>query len=968
MREKFLIRLAHWHTHYPWRILPVVIIATIALGWFAQQLTITMRTQDLMPEGDPKVDEFNRIIDEFATATSIIVVVQGEEQRIKDFADDLAPRVSELRDSSQNEAFEEAIAGLQKRITDLEKSGNKTSEINSLQDEIERLQKRIDMQLFQRVDYKVETDFLQKHALMLVKAEDLKNTKDVFMDPNLTGLLTNLNNSLEKEYVGQQESISTREKEDQAVGFLDGIQQLLQTLQKAANGSPLSEMEVQTAADKFLLGEPYFLSYDKSALILNVIPNFSIMDRDLIMTGYEHMQLLLDETLENHPEVRAGLSGDIAREHDEQVHSEESLSFTTVIALIAILVMLVVAFRMWVAPILAIVTLFVGLIWAFGTAYLAVGQLNMMTALFSVLLLGLGIDFAVHLISGFTEWRAAGDGIGDSLEKTFLKSGKGIITGALTTIFAFSALLISQSRGMKEMGIVTGFGLFSILLATLLFLPVMLVLRERWVERRRKKKAGGQPVVAKDISFKNLGRWAEWLGKHYRVTLAGAAIVSAFLIWSALQIEYDRNYLRMEPKGLQSIALMDTIKEKFDLSMEYALCLANDAETSRRLSEEYRDLSTVARTADISIYLPSANEQQERAVHIADIRKRMSSTGIRQSIRRREFPILIQEIERLEMNIIEMQDMAYFGGQDKVDNKCKSIVGDPDAPKSANMIGDLLASLTFDRAKTIRRLSEFQQHFSPYFRQSVIDMCSTEPITLADLPVSALDRYSNPERDKFMITIYPESQLAINSIALNRFVDDIERVSEKTTGGPPVIKAWLQIAARDGRNAMMLTLVIVFFLLWGDLKKPGYALMAMIPLALGAFWMVGIWQWVGLLLNFMTLMGLPLIIGIGIDDGVHIMHRWQNEGRGQIKTIFASTGKAISLTSLTTMLAFGSLMFSVFPAWAWFGSSLVIGVGACFLTTVIVLPGILGMLERKTGQDNELITDEIHRPRIIERV
>ena len=99
-------------------------------------------------------------------------------------------------------------------------------------------------------------------------------------------------------------------------------------------------------------------------------------------------------------------------------------------------------------------------------------------------------------------------------------------------------------------------------------------------------------------------------------------------------------------------------------------------------------------------------------------------------------------------------------------------------------------------------------------------------------------------------------------------------------------------------------------------------------------------------MNFMTLMGVPLIIGIGIDDGVHVIHRWRHEGKNKLKTVFSSTGKAVMLTSLTTMLAFGSMMFSVFPAWTWFGASLFIGVGACFLTTIIILPGVIGWIER----------------------
>jgi len=126
--------------------------------------------------------------------------------------------------------------------------------------------------------------------------------------------------------------------------------------------------------------------------------------------------------------------------------------------------------------------------------------------------------------------------------------------------------------------------------------------------------------------------------------------------------------------------------------------------------------------------------------------------------------------------------------------------------------------------------------------------------------------------------------------------------------------------------------------------------MAMIPLACGVFWMVGFMHLIGMQINVVNIIGLPLIIGIGIDDGVHIMHRWKHEGKGKIRTIFSSTGKAIFLTSLTTMFAFGSLVFSIFRGWASFGGALFIGVGACFLTTVIILPGILGLIEKVSSE------------------
>lgn len=943
MRDKILTKLADWQTNQPWKMLVVVVLLTIILAIFAGQLSITMQMRDLLPSGDPKVDQFNEIVDEFATATSIIVVVQGQEKQIKTFADELAPLVVELVDTTQNAKNSRAIQALNAKITKLREKGNNDKKIAALQARIDELQHRINFKLFQRVDYKAETGFLRNHALMLVKAEDLENTGDTFTNPNLVELLTNVNNSLEKEYVGREESISTREKEDGAVGFLDGIEALAQQLKKAAQSANINKEDVQMTADKFLLGEPYFLSYDKSALILNVIPNFTIMDRDLLMVAAEETQVLVNDLLKKYPGIRAGLSGDIAREHDEQVYSQQSLSYTTIIAFVAILILLMISFKMWVAPVLAIITLFVGIIWANGLAYLVVGQLNLMTAMLSIVLLGLGIDFAIHIISGVTEWRAAGDSIHDAMRKTFLKSGKGIITGALTTAAAFLALLVSQSRGMKEMGIVTGVGLIAIMLATFLFLPVMLVFRERLIEKKRKKKKFTQ----RDITFRSLGKWADWLGQRYVFTITSSLIITAVLIGFALHIDYERNYMKMEPKGLTSIALTDTINEKFDLSMEYALCLTESIEESRQLAKNFRDLGTVAMTGDLSVYLPSPQEQQERAPHIRQIRGQMQAARIKDAVSLADLPGLTDQIERLEMNVIEMQDMAFLGGQDKVDNKCKQLVGDPASPNPANIFRELLGLFSADNTNVLQGLTRFQQYFAPYFQNSVLKMCSTDSIQLTDLPVSVLDRYCNRARNKFMITIYPSGQLYTDADVLYRFVDDMEQVTPKATGAPLVAVAWLKIAARDGRNAILLTLFIVFLLLWIDFRKPHYALVAMIPLALGVFWMVGIMSLSGILLSFMTMMGLPLIIGIGIDDGVHIMHRWHNEGHGKLRVVYSSTGRAILLTSLTTMLAFGSMIFSVFPAWAWFGESLFVGVGACFLTTAIILPGILGWIERK---------------------
>jgi predicted RND superfamily exporter protein len=128
--------------------------------------------------------------------------------------------------------------------------------------------------------------------------------------------------------------------------------------------------------------------------------------------------------------------------------------------------------------------------------------------------------------------------------------------------------------------------------------------------------------------------------------------------------------------------------------------------------------------------------------------------------------------------------------------------------------------------------------------------------------------------------------------------------------------------------------------------------MALIPLGAGLIWMIGLMRLTGMQLTVMNVMGFPMILGIGIDDGVHIVHRLRQEGAARVGLVFASTGKAILLTSLTTMLGFGSLIFSVWRGFGQLGGALFLGVAACFLTTVMFLSFIIGWMNHRARKKN----------------
>ncbi|MBN2102511.1 MMPL family transporter [bacterium] len=938
MREKLLNQLADWHARYPLQIILVVIMLSLIFSFFSTQLTITMRWSDLLPEKDPRTIEYNQIIREFTSASNIVVVAQGEGARMKEFADTLAPRLLTAVDTSKNTECLKKIKKLKSEISGIPKT--KHVKIQDIQIQIQELQNQMNFSLIQRVDYKNPVEFMKNHGLMLMKAEDLRDNQSVFENPNLPELIHNINEALEKEYVGQPESISSREKEDQAILFLDAVEHLTQTLYESTQGAPPDADKIRESADRLLIGDPYFLSYDQSALIMIAVPNFSALELDRMVSGTDAVQAVLDRTLSEFPDIQAGLTGMIPIGRDEMVYGMESANVTSIIALFAILILLILAFRMWVAPLFAILNLLIGLLWAIGLTAMTVGQLNIMTQMMAVILLGLGIDFSIHFISGFTENRSSGQSIAESLKLTFQKYGKGIMTGGLTTSFAFLSLMISSSRGMKEMGLVTGLGLIAVLITTFLALPAFLVLRERRIQRKTILH------VRRDISFRFLGKTGALLGNHFLLTFIISWILTTGMIWHASRITFDQNYMNMEPEGLPSVMLQDTITDKFDLSMDYALVLSSSPDESRNLATSYRKLATTAMTEDIGLYLPSAQEQDERSGIIQKIKNKMTQAPVKHRLSASDLTVLQNEIQRLDWNIMEIQDMAFLNGQERVEQKCARLVGSPDsnAKNRLEMLHHQLNSLSTSQTA---ELTHYQQIFAPYFKQQVMSMANTESITLEKLPASILDRYSNPDRTRFLVSVYPKASIWTDLKFLVQFTEDLSRVNNRATGMPTIFQALIEIIGRDGRNALVLTLLVVFLLLWLDFKRPQYALIAMTPLILGVIWMVGLMRIFGLQFTVINVMGLPMIIGIGIDDGVHIMHRWIHEGKRNLYQVFSSTGKAILLTTLTTMLAFGSLYFAVWRGFASLGSALFLGVGACFITTLLFLSCIIGMLTRQ---------------------
>jgi predicted RND superfamily exporter protein len=867
----------------------------------------------MMPESDLAVQEYVTIMEEYDGASSFFVVAEGEDEALKQFAEDVVPQIETLE------------------------------------------------QWVKEVVYKIPKDFLAEHSMMLMKSSDLENSRTLFEDPNLVGFLTNLNDSFEKEYIQSDEQISNVEQEQGAVRFLDGIQTWTAEFDRALQGDVA--LAGETASEAILFGENYLQSWDRRMLILQVLPTFNVMDIDADVASANAVDEIIAAAAAKYG-IEAGLTGSVPIQRDEMDAVQRDTFLITLLALIGILILFMLAFRMVVSPILAIITLVIGILWALGLVGLLVGKLTLFTAMISVILLGLGIDFSIHIISVYTEMRAQGEDVLPSMLGTFRKSGAGITTGALTTAIAFLTLLVAEMDGMQEFGWVLAVGIIMTMIAALTVLPTFLVLRER-IKARLRSSDKVKPI--RDIRYGFLGSTAQWLAQHWGFSLIAAAALVGFFAFRGSKLEWDYNMLNMEPKGLESIELIDKLLESYDMDVEPSMITAKSLEEVRILTEKARDMSISGSIQSITDLLPPPDEQEQRKSLISAIHRTMANTALKSDLTARDVEALKEEVARLEANIMEIQSMAILGGQDKVYLKSALLVGtvpeedDPTIVKLHEKLQPLMPDITRGALSAMYEqlentgsagmadLRRFQADFGRSYQAGVLGMANTETIALEDLPPEFTMQYVGKSGENFLIYIYPRQNIWELQF-LRRFHEEMLELSPRATGMPSLVYSFIESIKKDGRFAIQLAIGVIFLLLLVDFRSVKKALLAVVPLVIGVLLMVGTMEMAGLMLTFMNMMAIPLIIGIGVDDGVHIVHRYKVEGSGAHHTVFSSTGRAVLLTSLTTMLGFGSLYFATMRSLGSLGSALFIGVGACFVASVLVIPPLAGLAGYLNGK------------------
>ena len=620
---------------------------------------------------------------------------------------------------------------------------------------------------------------------------------------------------------------------------------------------------------------------------------------------------------------KRGVTGGDALDNDEMVAAQRDTVLATLLALLSVAVLFIAAFRQVWRPLLVMSMLILALCWTIGLTTLTVGQLNILSISFLPLLIGLGIDFGIHLLARYGEERAVQADFDIALQTAFIRTGPGVAAAALTTALAFYAVTLTDFQGLAELGIIAGSGMLLCLLASFTVLPAMLAI----YERQRHVPAGVWQAFEHDP-----------LGSIMRIPWLTAGIIGLATLAGIFLLpipQFDYNLLNLQAEDTESVVWENRLHDGSGRSSWYALSIVDSVDELRRQTTRFEALPAVERVDSIASLLPEDQDVRiplvkQLADYVTDIEGDWANPE----------PVILDELQTL------LRKIRFKLQRDPNDWDADKRPSETDLNAARDALRAMQARLGNQAEETTSALlNDFQQHLMADFADKLAflqDNVDPTPITLADVPPRLRKRFVG-KSGRYLLQVFARDNIWERE-AMQAFVKQLQTLDANVTG-PPVIAFYSirQIQegyARGGLYAMIVIIAIIIILFRH--VKP--TLLALVPVLFGGLWTIAGMALLDLDLNMANLIILPLFLGIAVDDGIHIVHRMLESPKAAQSPLAHSTGKAIVLTSLTTMVGFGSLMIARHNGIFSLGLLSVLAVTCSLVASLVVLPLILRFL------------------------
>jgi hypothetical protein len=614
-----------------------------------------------------------------------------------------------------------------------------------------------------------------------------------------------------------------------------------------------------------------------------------------------------------HPTATIGLTGLPVIENDEMRSSESSSTYATLLSFVGVFLVLLLAFGGFRHASLMMLVLMIGTIWTCGWTALTIGHLNLLSIAFGTILFGLGIDYGIAYLSAYLRLRPMYDAPGEALVAAAEEHGPVICAAAVTSAMAFFLVGLTEFSGIAQLGMIAGTGLLLCFVAMITMLPALFILVDG------KRSMSGMPVPLE------LSSTLVPLFRRPLVTGVGLLFVTLGLGVGARHLWYDYNLLNLHPDGIESVELERKLLHETNLSASFALSVADTPAELLALKKKFLELPTVERVEEISSLFPAFGTDRQPVIHRIHQQVAYLPSDVPQ------IPVVPQaQLEHILAYAQQMLAIAPDG--QALSAKLELLCG-------------VLRQLPPD--EYMLRMTRYQQAMANDLLarlHALQSVSNPEPPALSDLPEGLTARFVG-KTGKHVQKIYGKVDLW-DMDGMERFVNEVRTVDPEATGNPMQIYE----ASRHMRDSFewaawytVLAVVPVVFL---HFRKISHSLLALTPMALGLAQLFGLMGALDITLNPANMIVLPFLIGMGIDEGVHVVDDFRRQGAKYCKMDNA-TALTVVVNSVTTLVGFAALMIATHKGLQSLGRVLVIGV-ACCLISALLMPNLLMLYARWT--------------------
>ncbi|MCC7430918.1 MMPL family transporter [bacterium] len=851
MLKKIISSLAVFSFQKPKTILFSGLFLAIVLGFFASKLTLNSNFIYLVPQDSQIVKSFWEASSDFGATEYLVVLLELREGKEKDLA--------------KLQKFADFYVSKLKNIP-----------------EIISAEQKIDSQ-----KQKFLADFFVEHALLYLEEKDLQAVLDKLSDEKIAEQI-----KTDKDILSSPIGSAVKKT---IIGDPLMISEILKKYFEKITG----KKEESFGAKK----EWYFLSNDEQALLVLIRPTKLAQDpgfSKILMGKVDQATKEAFGEFEGAKDLATiGFAGGYVSSISNEKSIQRDLVSSSGIVLIGIVLIFYLFYRNKRSLAYIVLPLLLGIIWTLGLAYLVIGSLNVITVVSSAILMGLGIDYSIHLYNRYLETDLQDTLPIDKIRATFSSTGVGVFYGALTSAFVFIGLMITDFKGLSELGFVSGSGLLLILFAMFTVFPAELSF---FGTKEVQKKLHFQETLAK-LMEQNF----RFVITHPKYIVTGTALVTIFMLVvltgflptkiSGLGVPFEEDLQKIRPETDKDIQVQAKISEKFNSNFKPLYVISKDQNSDKAIEK---------------VSLLSATLDSLKVKGIVDNYQTITDY----------VPSLERQVKNIELiKKVDIEKVIKKINYELKENGFKPEKFETERLRKAFSIRKPIKIEDFERLGFHDVISKF---------------------------------YVNKDNEYRIKT----------QVFLNGYVEDLSKITsfekdlkesgnqDTVTGIRVVVAEFMKIVKHDFFLATIFAALSVVITVIFTYRKTKHVILSLLPLTIAMIWMFGSMKILGIKINYANMIVTPLILGIGIDYGIYILTRYLENKEHDIFVVVRETGISLIFSALTTILGFGSLIFSQNRGIESIGILSTLGVVFCTVNSLILLPALLELLGRKQINEN----------------